>query len=225
MYQLKKIKTNRIVFALALVLVAMISCVKNEGLSAADQSKADEELIQKYLTTHKLDSTATHPPSHINWEIVLASVGDSTLADIADTVTSVINGVEYYTYFIDIEEGKNSESGESKDLMVADYREYLLDGKELSSSIGSNRAIEMEISSRIEGLRQGLKLFFTGVRPEGDSDIDYRKDIEVPGRGIIFFPSGLGYGELGNKEIAPNQPLRVDLVLYEKKNFPEVDEE
>lgn len=193
-------------------------------ISVAEQSKIDDELIQEYLSTHKLDSSlyANDFITHINWEIVPANEGDSTLTDIAvkDTITS--GGVVYYSYYIKVEEGKNKDESEAKDLMVVDYREFLLDNSELSSSKDDPEALELEIKSRINGIRLGLKHFNTGIVPTDNVNYDPRSDIEGPGRGILIFPSGLAHGDLDleDKQIKPNQPLRVDLVLYEKKDFP-----
>ncbi len=203
------------------MISSMFSCVKDTGVSDAEQSLIDNKTLLEYLSTHKLDSTSTHPANHINWKIVEAVDGDKeTLADIAVKDSSTTAGVLYYYYFIEIEEGKNVEV-ESKDLVVVDFNEYLLDGTRLSTSENDADALELELNSRISGVRTGLKYFFTGVIPTTNINPNYRTDTEVPGRGILLFPSGLGYKEIGNDKIAPNQPLRVDLVLYTKVDFPE----
>ena len=203
-------------------MLSVFSCVKDEGIPAAEQSVLDDKIIVEYLSSHKLDSTATHPVNHINWTILPANDGDETLVDIAlkDSITS--GGVVYYYYYIEIEEGKNIDGGSSTELMVVDFNEYLLDDTRLSTSENDVDALELEIDSRIAGVKTAMsKHFFTGVIPSTNLDPNYRLDTEVPGRGMIIFPSGLGYKDIGNDKIAPNQPLRVDLVLYTKTNFPE----
>ena len=203
-------------------MFSVFSCVKDEGVSDAEQSVIDDEIIVKYLSSHKLDSTATHPDNHINWEIVETIASDTiTLADIAIKDSSITGGVVYYYYFIEIKEGKNIEGEGANELMVVDFNEYLLDNTLLSTSEKDTDALELEIKTRISGVRIGLSHFFTGVIPTDILEPNYRVDTEVPGRGILIFPSGLGYKDIGNDKIAPNQPLRVDLVLYTKTNFPE----
>ncbi len=200
----------------------MFSCVKDEGVPDAEQSVIDDKIIVEYLNSHKLDSTAVHPDNHINWTIIPANNGDVTLADIALKDSSTSGGVVYYYYYIEIEEGKNIDGGSSAELMIVDFNEYLLDDTRLSTSENDADALELEIASRITGVKTAMaNHFFTGVIASSVLDPVYRVDTEVPGRGIIIFPSGLGYKDIGNDKIAPNQPLRVDLVLYTKTNFPE----
>ena len=199
----------------------VVSCVKDEGASDAEQSVIDNKIIVDYLATHKLDSTATHPGNHINWTIVPANDGDETLADISVKDSSTTGGVVYYYYYIEIEEGENIDGGSSTELMVVDFNEYLLDDTMLSTSENEDDAVELEIKSRISGIRISLKHFFTGVLSADNLDPNYRTDTDVPGRGIIIFPSGVGYKDIGDDKIAPNQPIRVDMVLYTQTNFPE----
>lgn len=203
-------------------MLSVLSCAKDEGATDAEQSVIDNKIIVEYLTTHKIDSTATHPDNHINWTIIPASAGDETLADISLKDSSTTGGVVYYYYYIEIKEGKNIEGEASSDLMIVDFNEYLLDDTRLSTSENDADALELEITSRISGVKTAVsKHFFTGVLLADNLDPNYRVDTEVPGRGIIIFPSGLGYKDIGNEKIAPNQPLRVDLVLYTKTKFPE----
>ena len=214
-----KNKSN--IFILSIILLIAYSCAKEEGVPDSEQSLIDDKIIVEYLSSHKLDSTATHPDTHINWSIIPANDGDKTLANIALKDSTTTGGVVYYYYYIEIEEGKNIEGGTAKDLIVVDFNEHLLDERLISSSADATDAVDLEIDSRINGIKIGLKHFFTGIIPVDDLEINYRTDTDVPGRGILIFPSGLGYKDIGNSEIAPNQPLRVDLVLYTKKDFPE----
>ena len=196
--------------------------MKEEGISDAEQSVLDNTIIVEYLGLHKIDSTSIHPDNHINWTIINASNGDETLMDIAskDSITS--GGVVYFYYYIEIEEGKNIDDGASTELMVVDFNEYLLDDTRLSTSEKEDDALELEITSRITGVKTAMtKHFFTGLIPSANLDPNYRIDTDIPGRGIIIFPSGLGYKDTSNDNVSPSQPLRVDLVLYTKTNFPE----
>jgi hypothetical protein len=198
------------------------SCNKDKEVPDAEQSEIDNKIIVEYLSSHKLDTLASNPITNINWKIVPTVDSDTiSLADIAlkDTVTS--GGVVYYMYYIEVEEGANIEGDESTELMIVDYNEFLLDNRLLSSSEDDTDAVSLEINTRINGIKLGLKHFFTGILPTDDLGNNYRENTSVPGRGILIFPSGLGYKDIGNDEIAPNQPLRVDLVLYTKRNFPE----
>jgi hypothetical protein len=215
---MKLLRNKKYILVLLLLIISVLSCVKDDGTPVAEQSIIDDKIIVEFLRTHKIDSVNVHPPTHINWTIVDANQGDETLANTAIKDTVVVGGVVYYTYYIEITEGKNTESG-TKDLMVVDYNEYLLDNTKLSSSEGNTDAVDLEIQSRIEGVQIGLNRFFTGIVPVDDIEFEYRTKTDVPGRGILIFPSGLGYKDIGNDKIAPNQPLRIDLVLYDKKDF------
>ena len=200
----------------------MFSCIKEDGISEAEQSILDNTIIIEYLGSHKIDSTSVHLDNHINWTIIKANSGDETLADIALKNSITSGGVVYYYYYVEIEEGKNIDDGTSSDLMIVDFNEYLLDDTMLSTSEKEDDAMELEISSRITGVKTAItKHFFTGVIPSANVAPNYRLDTDVPGRGIIIFPSGLGYKDASTDKISSNQPLRIDLVLYTKTNFPE----
>ena len=199
--------------------------MKEDGIPDAEQAVLDNTIIVEYLGSHKIDSTSIHPDNHINWVIVESENGDETLMDIAskDSITS--GGVVYYYYYIEIEEGKNIEDGASSELMIVDFNEYLLDDTILSTSEKDDDALELEITSRITGVKTAItKHFFTGIVSSTDLEPNYRIDTNIPGRGIIIFPSGLGYKDSSNDKVSSNQPLRIDLVLYTKTNFPKEEE-
>jgi len=216
-------KKNKNIFFVLLITLSILSCAKDEGASAAEQSVIDNKTIVDYLESHKIDSTATHPENHINWTIVPANDGDETLAQIAKKDSSTTGGVVYYYYFIEIEEGKNIDGEKTNELMVVDFNEFLLDNTLLETSAKDTCAQELEIKSRIPGVKTGLKHFFTGIVSADLLKPNYRVDTDRPGRGILIFPSGLGYKDIGDEKLSPDKPLRVDLVLYTETNFPEED--
>jgi len=213
------LKKNNI-FVLLFILVSIFSCVKDEGISDSEQAKIDNEVLLDYFNTHTLKISETIPNNNINWEIVEAIEGDENLSSIAVLDSSTTSGVVYYYWYIEVSKGGNVKIDEVRDLMVVDFNEFLLDGTKLSSSYNENNAIELEIKSRVKGVQSGLKYFLTGVISINGEN-NYRGETELPGKGILFFPSGLGYKEDGSDKISHNKPIRVDLVLYDKINFPE----
>jgi len=214
--KLKKKRNSLFILPIVLFLLSL-SCTKEEGLTATEQSIADDAIIVEYLKTHKLDTLTTIPPNKINWTIEAAVEGDETLMEIVDSVVEyTFGGVPYKYYYIDVEVGSGVEAT-SNEILVADFNEYLLDERLISTSNNKDDAMELDIATRIPGIRHGINVFFPGKVPEELNN--YRNDTDTPGRGILFFPSGLGYKDIGNEEISPNQPLRVDMVLYTRMDY------
>ena len=202
---------------LTVIVIATISCAK-ELVLPANQAKADQKTIVEFLENNKLVMLADKPANNIDWEIDVKNEGEIPLIDIAIKDTVNVGGIEYYYYYIEIEEGGSPEDGEVNDLIVVDFNEYLLDNSTvISTTINNTDARKLDLKTRISGIQEGLEHFFKGI-VKADIE-DYRAETDTPGRGILIFPSGLGYKDIGNDEIAPNQPLRVDLVLYNKEDY------
>lgn len=208
---------NIVIFLL--LILSSYSCLKEDAVIPADQAVIDDEKIVNYLKGHKIVKLDTMPAFNIDWNLSISSESDSNLFDLAVIDSTIVSGVYHKYYYIEIEEGAASESGTTKDLMLIDYREFTLDNTMTVSSEESEDALEVEISSRSIGLKTALKYFYTGIVQEV-LGLHYRNDTKGPGRGIIFLPSGLAYGEMGSTQVKPNTPIRIDLVLYHKKDRP-----
>jgi hypothetical protein len=210
-------------FTYLLFTVSLVSCIKDNKVVVADQAALENERIVKYLSTHKLDSLPEVPNNLIHWEIteMLDSDHDSlSLINLAVVDSLLHSGYYHRYYYVEVEEGSAIESGVSKDLMVIDYNEFTLDNNLTVSSNSKDDAVEVEIESRNKGLKAALDYFFTG-EVEEVLGLHYRTNTVGPGKGIIFLPSGLAYGEDGSPTVKPNTPIRIDLILYHKMDRPD----
>lgn len=83
------------------------------------------------------------------------------------------------------------------DRVKVHYKGTFLDGKEFDSSIKRNKPAEFPLNGVIPGWTEGLQLMNVGSK--------YK----------FFVPSKLGYGERGNRAIAPNAVLIFEVELLE----------
>jgi FKBP-type peptidyl-prolyl cis-trans isomerase FkpA len=102
-------------------------------------------------------------------------------------------------YFI-IEKQGSGDAPTIGSTVEVDYRGTLLDGKEFDSSYKRGEKAKFPLSQVIPGWQQGIPLLKPG------------------GKGKLFIPSGLAYGQQGNPSIPPNSPLIFEVELYSVEN-------
>lgn len=200
------------------LLLQSVSCKKDE-ISDAEKAEADSKIILEFMNTHKLVISTNPTSNHINWSVVKSNKADSTLINQTHIKDSVVLGnVVNYFYYFEIEKGKNIDSKE-KVLIAIDFNEYNLNNTLISTSKNNAEASVLELKSRIDGVKRGLKYFVEGTLPEDNNE--YRKATTSPGRGMLILPSSLTYKDRGSDSSSPNTPLRIDLVLYKYLDLPE----
>lgn len=97
---------------------------------------------------------------------------------------------------------------ESDNIVVINYKQFLLDGTILEESTGT--PVPLILSGLIPGLREGISLLQKG------------------GKGLFLMPSALAFREGGNETVPPSTPvgfeielvdIHVDLLSYESSLF------
>lgn len=105
-------------------------------------------------------------------------------------VTTLPSGLQYKV----LTAGKGK-SPKPADTVVAHYRGTLVNGTEFDSSYKRNEPSHIKVDSVIKGWQEALSLMQEGAKWQ------------------LFIPSGLAYGETGNRFIEPNSALIFEVEL------------
>lgn len=100
------------------------------------------------------------------------------------------------------EEGNGNKPG-PMDTVFVHYKLTLKDGTLIEEVTPDQPSARLQLNRVIPGWTEGLQLFGEG------------------GKGTLYVPSDLGYGERGSNSIEPNSPLVFDIQLDSVKHFVE----
>ena len=203
-------KIKNLLFILAVGFV-IFSCKKDDSVApfdAAKQALLDDETLIEYLQTHYLKEDGGGLDTITNGESSL--MNDSRLG-----VQDVLyNEVDYKLYFLTENEGSTI-SPSAVDSIYFTYTGMLLDGTIFDSKL--NFSWE---PSGLDGLIVGWQYGFTNFKggnlvQNADESFYY----ENYGKGILFIPSGLAYGNRGSQTgiIGANSPLIFEITLQDVK--------
>lgn len=204
-------KFRNLFFILAIAL-AVLSCKKDDDgnsstdFDAAAQSIIDDEVLIEYLKTHYLKEDGEGLDTITNGE---SSVMVDPRLEIQDVLHKEVN---YKLYYLIEKEGV-SIAPSILDSVIVNYEGMHLNGTVFDSSTSSKWSVIYNPSNGggyIEGWKQGLKNFKGGeVHINSDESFDYVNF----GKGFLFIPSGLAYGNLGSGTIGQNEPLIFNISL------------
>lgn len=165
----------------------------------------DETELNEYLSTHFYNyEDFENPSDDFDFNIVIDTIaGDnSSKRPLIDDVQSEIilvssdnfsgleeeNDVPHKLYYLEVRPGEG-ESPTIGDNAIISYEGSYLDGNLFDSSIPP---LSLYLSGTVRGFGQGITKFKSGgeIVDNGDGTVDFG----TYGIGVIFMPSGLGYG-------------------------------
>ena len=199
-------KFKNLFFILAFSIV-IFSCKNDDNdevdnFDAAAQSLIDDATLIAYLQTHYLKENDGGLDTITN--------GETPLMGQVDVQNIVKDEVSYKLYYLVQNEGVGN-VGSKLDSVFVEYSGILLDSTvfnpktliwfDLTSILYGGGA--SGFSHAIENLRAGEKVIYE------DESFEYINS----GKGIFFLPSGLGYRNIGQGAIAPNDPLIFQIKL------------
>ena len=198
------------IFLILAVSIVVFSCKNDDdddvNTDAASQSLIDDESLIEYLQTHYLNEE--------DGGIWTITNGESPLIEQVNTQNIVYNDITYKLYYLMQNEGSTiSPSG--VDSIYCTYTGMLLDSTVFDSklnfswNIGTSPAI---LSNFIPGWQYGFTNFKGGNKV---IDVDESFDFVDYGKGILFIPSGLAYGNIGSSTgiITENTPIIFEISL------------
>lgn len=204
-------KFKNLFFILAVSSV-IFSCSKDNNSSvpfdAAKQASDDDATLIEYLQTHYLNDS--------DGGIWTIKNGETPLMGQVETQKVTYNDVAYKLYILKQNEGATV-SPTNIDSIYCIYTGMLLDSTVFDSksnfswNIGSNPAT---LDNLIPGWQYGFSNFKGGnVVINADESFDFTNY----GKGILFIPSGLAYGNNESAIIVANSPLIFEISLKDVK--------
>ncbi len=189
-------------FVLLLAGIAIVSCNKSDDDKSvvvpvrdyAEQYKADNDSIEKYLKTNYITVTD-------NYDVTIAKIpAGGTQTSIWEQQEYPLKyrevasrGVNYKVYYLSFREGVGERPCNFDEITVS-YTGTLLDGTQFDSSYGLERDFNLDIyltNPIIDGWPEIMPQFRVGTRNPAGADGSFTYD--GYGAGVMFLPSGLGY--------------------------------
>ncbi len=202
-------KLKNLFFILALGFV-IFSCKKDDStdvvFDAAAQSLLDDEALIEYLQTHYLND--------VDGGIWAITNNETPLMGQVETQNVLHNDISYKLYYLIQNEGSTiSPSG--VDSINYTYTGMLLDSTVFDSKTNFSWG-RSSLDKLIVGWQYGFTNFKGGTVVQNPDESFYYENF---GKGILFIPSGLGYGNLGSQTgaIGVNDPLIFEITLQDVK--------
>jgi len=197
-----------------ILLFVVFSCKKDDDNTVPHdpiaQEKTDDERLIDYLQTHYYLPAAVG--GHFGTVDTIMN-GETPLMDKVVTQEVTHNDIKYKLYYYMHEVGVG-ENPTRFDSVFVKYKGYKLDSvkfDERSSNVwlhfaGSYDYIKRRVTGNgvIQGWKSGFPNFASGTNISQPGEPIEFKDT---GKGVIFMPSGLAYGNAGNSGIGANEPL------------------
>jgi len=182
--------------------IIVFSCKKDDvdtvDFDAAGQALIDDELLIEYLQTHYLNDD--------DGGIWTITDGETPLMGQVEVQNITKDEISYKLYYLTQTEGVAS-SPSRADSVLTTYTGMLLDSTVFDSR---SSLIWFSLTGVVDGWGHGFTNFKGGTKIiNEDESFTY----ENQGKGILFIPSGLGYGNIGQSYISPNEPLIFQITL------------
>lgn len=210
-----KIKKIALILTIGFVF---FSCGKDNDSSvdfdAAAQAIIDDDALIEYLQTHYLNDD--------DGGIWTITNGEEPLMNQVDVQNIVEDDISYKLYYLKQQEGVTIAPTRA-DSVLSTYTGMLLDSTifDSSSSVKGFSLVPTQPNGTggvILGWQYGFTNFKSGNIIVNPDESFYYEDF---GKGILFIPSGLAYGNFGSSTgiIQPNSPLVFQITLqYVKKS-------
>ncbi len=228
-------KNIKYIFSVAIISIILYSCSKDtspeDNFDYLAQAKKDKDSLIKFLTKHYYNATLDSVKPLITGKTAL--MDDPKLH--AQTVTEKLGGdnVELTMYYYVNREGNPDPLKASPTVMDSIFVKYV--GQKIIRTDGLKT---IDKGERVwwnlgNGVIRGWTYGFTNFKPGHNITNNGPITYENGGKGILFIPSGLGYGNAGNKKIPKNSNLLFYIELwdiventdYDNDGIPSINED
>lgn len=212
---------NRLLFAFVFAFM-LSTCSKNEEEEVEpirdiqEQALADDAALQNYLKSHFYNYKDFENEAY-QGEIVIDSIKGTNSAqlplssqvekEVVRVRTSEGNFIDHTLYYLVVREG----SGASPSVVDSTYLSYqgsLLNGVVFDES---TTPIWFDLTSLVRGFKEGATKLKEGTFSVNE---DNTVDFFNYGKGVLFFPSGMGYFSRASGVIPSYSPLIFKINLY-----------
>lgn len=199
-----KFKTLFFILAVSTVIFSCKKDDDNASFDAAKQALEDDVILIDYLQKHYLNET--------DGGIWTIKNGETPLMEQVETQNISKNDISYKLYFLTENEGATV-SPSSVDSIYYKYTGMLLDSTVFDSNPNFSWG-NATLDKLILGWQYGFTNFKGGnVVINADESFDF---VDY-GKGILFIPSGLAYGNNAQSVIPKNSPLLFEISLKSVK--------
>ena len=220
MRRLKELILKNILFPILVCLLLVSSCKKEDTVEpirdVQEQSIADDQILEDFLSSHFYNYDDFSDPD-FNDEIVMDTISGENASktplinqvkkEVIRVRTSDGSFIDHSLYYLIAREGTGQHPA-SVDSTYLSYEGQLLNGQVFDSS---KTPIWFDLSEVVRGFKEG-----TPKLKSGDFTVNDDNTINFfgYGRGILFFPSGLGYFSSSTGAIPAYSPLIFKIDLY-----------
>jgi len=199
------------ILSLLILGIIVFSCNKDDNTAdnfdAAAQALLDDATLIEYLQTHYyIPANIDEPFGNID----SIQNGETSLFSQVETQNITHDEIDYKLYYLKINGGEN-ENPTRYDSVFVKYRGFLLDSIKFDENISFNSTRGwLNLTGVIQGWKYGFPNFKSGTNvSEPGEPISFDNN----GKGVLFFPSGLAYGNIGTFGIGSNEPLLFHIEL------------
>jgi hypothetical protein len=172
----------------------------DDDFDAAAQAILDDEALTEYLQTHYLNDD--------DGGIWTITNGETPLTNFVDVQQVIKDDITYKLYYLKQSEGSNF-SPTTADSVLTTYTGMLLDSTVFDSR---STLTWFSLTSVIPGWSYGFTNFKGGNLVVNPDESFYYENV---GKGILFIPSGLAYGNSLQSVIPNNSPLVFQFTLQD----------
>jgi FKBP-type peptidyl-prolyl cis-trans isomerase len=205
---------NKIKNIVGLVIVALLiySCSSSSSSDVDDfdheaQSLIDNDTLVAFLKNHYYDTTVDSVKTLVS--------GQTDLFQNIETMIVTENDIDYTLYYYVKNEGTPTIDKGNPTVMDSVYVKYygqrIVETDSISTTFDNNDGVWWTLNGVIRGWSHGFTKFKGGNNITDNGPITY----ENGGQGVLFIPSGLGYGNSGSGTILPNECLLFYIDLYD----------
>lgn len=195
-----KFKNLLIIIALGLFIFSCNKSNNTTSFDAAQQAIDDDATLVEYLQTHYLNDA--------DGGIWTITNGETPLMDQVETENITKDDINYKLYYLKESEGVG-ESPTRADSVLVTYTGMLLDSTVFDAS---SKIVWLSLTSVIDGWNYGFPNFKSGTKVVNPDESFYYENY---GKGYLFIPSGLAYGNYEQTFIPKNSPLVFQITLQD----------
>ena len=199
------------ILSLLTLAIVVFSCNNDDNaednFDAAAQALLDDATLIEYLQTRFYIPAENDEPFGT---IDSIQAGETSLFSQVVTQNITHEEIDYKLYYLMLNEGEN-ENPTRYDSVFVKYQGFLLDSTKFDENTHFNTTRGwLNLTAVIQGWKYGFPNFKSGTNVSLPGEpITYANN----GKGILFFPSGLAYGNLGTLDIPSNSPLLFHIEL------------
>jgi hypothetical protein len=206
---MNKIKS---IFAFTIISIVLYSCSNTSSVAVDDfdyeaQALIDNDTLVLFLKNHYFDTSVDSVKAIV--------AGQTPLYETVRTMDITENDIDYKLYYYVNSEGTPSIEKGYPTVMDSVFVKYsgqrIVSTDSISTAFDANDGVWFTLNGVIRGWSHGFTNFKGGDNVTENGPITY----ENGGKGVLFIPSSLGYGNIGSGSILANESIFFYIDLFD----------